>query len=219
MKNFKKTFAVLLIVYTALSVFPSCKKNNDFKKDDEKIDLTKYYITGEIVANAISTSYVYIFLPLAKKRYNSLIAGSIDDTGNYKYSDGLLTTEDVTFNIVNGSIIKSSLPNLFKSHHLQKIPDADAFAGKMFKGTIATNGINIGKSCVIKFTNTSKFTVSIDGFSQIGNGADYTLQNNGVATANTGLEGRLHLMTMSDGKLYYSQLINQTNYFGLLSQQ
>jgi len=84
---------------------------------------------------------------------------------------------------------------------------------------VATNGLANGKSCLIKYTTDKKFTVSIDGFAQTGTGADYTLQNNGVATANTGNEGRLHLMTLADGKLYYSQSTQNTHYYGVLTLQ
>jgi len=222
MKNLRNIFAKTLITFSVLFVFASCKKDKAGEKDGNTIDFTKYYITGEYDAYGTRNSYVFTFGALMKASYYS-VGQSI--SGSYAYTDGNLSihqSNNVTCNysLSNGVITSSSIPSTI-SYYLQKIPDADAFAGKNFKGTVATNGLANGKSCLIKFTSEGKFTVSIDGFGQTGNGAAYTLQNNGVATANTGYEGRLHLMTLADGKLYYSQSYEgqNTHYFGVLTLQ
>lgn len=217
MKNLKNIFAKTLLLFSVLLVLSSCKKDKEAKPKDS-FDPTKYYITGEGADN-YSTSYAIILKPNAMG-YFTAWGGSQDGNFNYKYENGTLKCEDlgVAFTIVNDAITSTTNPN-YKSFHLQKIPDADAFSGKTFRGTVATNGLVNGKSCLIKFTTAKKFTVSIDGFAQTGTGADYTLQNNGVATANTGNEGRLHLMSIADGKLYYSQDNGNTKYFGVLPLQ
>lgn len=220
MKNLRNLFSKTLLVFSVLLVLASCKKDKDVGKDDDKIDFTKYYITGEYDAYGTRNGYVFTFGTLNKASYYS-VGQSL--SGSYAYADGnlsILQSNNVTYNysISNGVITSSNIPSTI-SYHLQKIPDADAFAGKNFKGTVATNGLANGKSCLIKFTTAGKFTVSIDGFAQTGTGADYTLQNNGVATANTGNEGRLHLMTLADGKLYYSQSTQNTHYYGVLTLQ
>ncbi|SOD14229.1 hypothetical protein [Pedobacter xixiisoli] len=220
MKNLSNLFAKTLLIFSALFVLASCKKDKAVEKDDDKIDFTKYYITGEYETYGTRNGYVYTFGTLMKVTSSSV--GS-SNSGSYTYTDGNLritheNNQSYTLKIANGVITSSDAPALI-TYHLQKIPDADAFAGKNFKGTVATNGLANGKSCLIKFTTAGKFTVSIDGFGQTGNGADYTLQNNGVATANTGNEGRLHLMTLADGKLYYSQSTQNTHYYGVLTLQ
>ena len=220
MKNLKNKFAKTLITFSVLFVLASCKKDKDAENERGNIDFTKYYITGEYVTNGMSSSYAYVFGALVKS--NLLAAGGkISESGSYAYADGTLTINQTnTFSIANGSVTGNNNPDI-KTYYLQKIPDTDAFAGKTFRGTAATNGVDIGKSCLIKFTTAKTFSVSIDGFGQTGTGADYTLQNNGVATANTGNEGKLHLMTMANGKLYYSQYnaANNIHYYGFLTQQ
>jgi len=217
MKNLKVIFTKTLIVFSVLSLFSACKKDKDSPAADN-FDPTKYYITGEGV-DGMSTSYAWIFKPNAVA-YLTAFGGSQDATLTYTYKDGILGPGTNTFTIVDNAITATSNP-LYKSYHLQKIPDANAFAGKIFKGTVATNGVDNGKSCLIKFTTAGKFTVSIDGFGQTGSGADYTLLNNGIAVANTGNEGRRHLMSIGDGKLYYSQsnAASKTHYFSILTLQ
>lgn len=223
MKTLKNIFAKTLIVLSVLAVFASCKKDKEANPEDS-FDPTKYYITGEGAdkgADNYSTSYAIILKPNAMGHFTAF-GGNHGATFNYTYQDGTLKAEniDVNFTIVNNTITSTSNPQ-YKTYYLQKIPDADAFAGKTFRGTVATNGLVNGKSCLIKFTTAKKFTVSIDGFGQTGTGADYTLQNNGVATATTGNEGRLHLMSFADGKLYYSQYnaSDKTHYYGLLAAE
>jgi hypothetical protein len=217
MKNSTSIFAKALIIFSVLLVFASCKKNKEANPEDS-FDPTKYYITGEGADN-YRTSYAIILKPNAMGHFTAF-GGYHGTTFNYTYQDGTLKAEniDVNFTIVNNTITSTSNPQ-YKTYYLQKIPDTDAFAGKTFRGTVATNGLVNGKSCSVKFTDTKKFTVSIDAFGQTGTGADYTLQNNGVATANTGNEGRLHLMSIADGKLYYSQYnaADKTHYYGLLT--
>lgn len=219
MKSLKNIFTKTLIIFSVWAVFASCKKDKDATNEDS-FDPTQYYITGEGVGS-YSTSYAIVLKPNAVGHFSA--RGGIQNASfNYIYKDGALKADNigVTFTIVNNSVTSSSNPN-YKSSYLQKIPDADAFSGKTFRGTVATNGLVNGKSCLIKFTTAKKFTVSIDGFGQTGTGADYTLQNNGVATANTGNEGRLHLMSIADGKLYYSQYnaASNTDYYGLLTAE
>jgi len=224
MKNFKTIFAKTLMVLSVLAVFASCKKDKEAKPEDN-FDPTKYYITGEeasIGGGSSPTSYVYCFFANAKT-YSTSQGGYNSDNPNYTYTDGVIKIGNLTFTIANNAVTSCSNAS-YRSYHLQKIPDADSFAGKTFKGTVATNGLANGKSCLIKYTTDKKFTVSIDGFGQTGTGAAYILQNNGVATARTGNEGRLHLMTIGDGKLYYSQVNgagtpNYTHYYGVLTLQ
>ncbi|SOD14231.1 hypothetical protein [Pedobacter xixiisoli] len=207
-----------------LGSFTACKKDRSTQLEDS-FDPTKYYITGEeasIGGGSSPTSYVYCFFANAKT-YTTSQGGYNSDNPNYTYTDGVIKIGSLTFTIANDVVTSCNNAN-YRSYHLQKIPDADAFAGKTFKGTVATNGLANGKSCLIKYTTDKKFTVSIDGFGQTGTGADYTLQNNGVATARTGNEGRLHLMTIGDGKLYYSQIsgmgtTNYAHYYGVLTLQ
>ena len=207
------------MVLSLLAVFASCKKDKEAKPEDN-FDPTKYYITGEGAdkgADNYSTSYAIILKPKAMG-YFTAWGGSYEGSFNYKYENGTLKCDDigVAFTIVNNAITATSNPQ-YKSFHLQKIPDADAFAGKTFRGTVAKNGVNNGVSCQIQYTTNGKFILQIDGFLQtVAAGDDYTLQNNGIATANTGNEGRLHLMTIADGKLYYSQNIGNTKYYGIL---
>lgn len=220
MKTSKKILSKTLLMFSVIFVFASCKKDKETENEANDIDFTKYYITGEYDSYSIRNGYVYTFGTLMK--VNSSSVGS-SNSGSYMYADGSLrithaNNQSYKFKIANGIITSCDFPGII-TYHLQKIPDADAFAGKNFKGTVATNGLANGKSCLIKFTTAGKFTVSIDGFGQTGTGADYTLQNNGVATAKTGNEGRLHLMTLADGKLYYSQSTQTTHYYGVLTVQ
>lgn len=219
MKSLKHIFTRTLFIFSVWAVFASCKKDKDATNEDV-FDPTQYYITGEGV-DSYSTSYAIVLKPNALGHFSA--RGGIQNASfNYIYEGGALKAENigVAFTIVNGAVTSSSNPN-YKSYYLQKIPDADAFSGRNFRGTVATNGLVNGKTCSIKFTAAKKFTVSIDGFGQTGNGADYTLQNNGVATANTGNEGRLHLMSIANGKLYYSQYnaAGNTHYYGLLKAE
>ncbi len=224
MKNLKNIFVKTLIVFCVSLAFTACKKDKSNKPEDS-FDPTKYYITGEYASlggGSSPTSYVYCFFANAKT-YTTSKGGSVSDNPNYTYTDGIIKMGNLTFTVANNAVTNCS-DGSYRSYHLQKIPDADAFAGKTFKGTVATNGLANGKSCLIKYTTDKKFTVSIDGFGQTGTGADYTLQNNGVATARTGNDGRLHLMTIGDGKLYYSQLsgsgtANYAHYYGILTLQ
>lgn len=218
MKTLKITFSKVLIFLSAVILLNSCKKNKDVDMDGKNFDITQHYITGSYLSDGITSSYVYGFKTLAKA-YTIFYAGLGVDASDYKYENGVLNIDGVIFNISNGAI-KSSNDARFKSYNLQKIPTTDAFANKTFKRTIATNGVDVGKSCVIKFTN-GKFMLSIDGLAQLGTGAEYTLQNNGVATANTGLEGSLHLMSIVDNKMYYSHLngSNQKHDYSVLTQQ
>lgn len=215
MKHLIKTMTITSVLL--LITCSACKKDKNDPVADN-FDPTKYYITGEGV-DGMSTSFAWTFKPNAVA-YLTAFGGSQDATLTYKYKDGVLEAGSTTFTIVNNAITASNNA-LYRSYYLQKIPDADAFAGKTFKGMVATNGVANGKSCLIKYTTAGKFTVSIDGFGQTGNGADYTLLNNGIATANTGNEGRLHLMSIGDGKLYYSQSNPSTkiHYFGILTLQ
>jgi len=217
MKNLKVIFPKTLIVFSVLFLFSACKKDKDNSVADN-FDPTKYYFTGE-AADGMSTSYAWTFKPNAVA-YLTAFGGSQDATLTYTYKGGVLEVGGNKFTILDNAITATDNPR-YKSYHLQKIPDADAFAGKIFKGTVATNGVNNGKSCLIKFTATGKFTVSIDGFGQTGSGADYTLINNGIATANTGSEGRRHLMSIGGGQLYYSQnnAASKTHYFSILTLQ
>lgn len=199
--------------------FMACKKDKQVVTDD--FDPTQYYITGEYKMGLGfgTTSYVYAFLPNGKVSSSSL-GGFNTGTYNYTYANGVIEIgNNLTFNVV-GDKVASSSQESFSSYYLEKIPDADAFAGKTFRGTVSTDGVNSGKSCLIKF-NSGKFTISIDGFAQAGNGEAYTLHNNGFATADAGSEGRLHLMTIADGKLIYSQnnKRNTTKHFGTLTAQ
>ena len=218
MKNLINISIRMLIMFCVLFAFAACKKDKNPENPDNSIDFTKYYITGEYKSGSIRNGYYFSFSPLMKA---STFTVTSSNSGSYAYADGVLrinTVQIYGFNIANGVITNIDVPELI-TYHLQKIPDANAFAGKTFKGTVATNGLANGKSCLIKYTTDKKFTVSIDGFAQTGTGADYTLQNNGVATANTGNEGRLHLMTLADGKLYYSQSTQNTHYYGVLTLQ
>ena len=219
MKNLKVKFAKILILLSAIVIFNSCKKNKDVDANGERFDLTQYYITGSYLMKGVTTSYIYGFNTLARA-YEIRFGGIVTNTASYQYNKGVLNVDDFIFNISNGVITGSNAPNDFKSYHLQKIPSTDGFAGKTFKGTVAINGVDLGKSCVIKFSN-GKFTVSVDGFAQVGTGADYTLQNNGVATANTGLQGDLHLMSIVDNKMYYSSIngADTKHIYSLLTQQ
>lgn len=220
----KNIFAKTLIIFAAVLVFASCKKDKEAKPEDN-FDPTKYYITGEYASTGggtPATSYAYCFFTNAKT-YTTSFGGSESDNPNYTYANDIIKMGNLTFTLANNAVTSCS-DAAYRSYHLQKIPDADAFAGKTFRGTVATNGLANGKSCLIKYTTDKKFTVSIDGFAQTGTGADYTLQNNGLATARTGNEGRLHLMTIGGGKLYYSQsngggTPNYTHYYGLLTLQ
>lgn len=215
MKNIKISFVLLLLIS-----FTACKKDKQVVTDD--FDPSQYYLTGEYKAGLGfgTTSYVYAFLPNGKV-VHSYLGGFTTGTYSYTYANGIIKVGDnITFNVVDGKVVNSSLPDSYGSYYLEKIPDVDAFAGKTFRGTVSTDGVNTGKSCLIKF-NTGKFTVSIDGFAQAGTGEVYTLHNNGFATADAGIEGRLHLMTIADGKLIYSQnnKRNTTKYFGILTVQ
>lgn len=219
MKNSKINCATLLILTGILFVFASCKK--DKIADPDNFDPTKYYITGEGISE-YNTSYALIFQQPAKAIFIGE-GGKVSNISNFTYKDGTLYLADKSFSftIVNNEISTSTHPYL-SSYHLQKIPDTDAFAGKTFKGTVTKNGVNIGVSCQLKFLADQMFTVKIDGFLQTPSyGSDYTLQNNGIATANTGNEGRLHLMTIADGKLYYSQYnaVDEMYYYAILTEQ
>lgn len=209
-----KLFAVLGLLLS----FAACKKET--KTATAIFDPTQYYITGEGIDN-YATSYAFIFKPNAMA-YMVSWGGKQNAVLNYTYEAGTLAigSNSFIFFILNHKITSSNNPNV-SAYHLEKIPDTDAFSGKTFKGTVATNGLANGKSCLVRFTTSGKFTVSIDGFAQTGTGADYTLQNNGVATANTGNEGRLHLMSIGEGKLYYSQYnaVDDTHYYGILNRQ
>lgn len=214
MKNLKR-YSILLL----LLGFLSCKK--DKIADQDSFDPTKYYITGEGF-NDYNTSYALIFQQPAKAIFIGS-GGEVNSISNFSYEDGILYVADKSFSftIVNNKISTSTHPYLI-SYHLQKIPDADAFAGKTFSGTVTRNGVNVGMSCQLKFNTNQMFTVKIDGFLQTPTyGSDYTLQNNGIATAYTGNEGRLHLMSIADGKLYYSQFnaVDNTHCYAILTQQ
>lgn len=217
MKSLKRNSATLIIMMGVLFVLGSCKKNQTV--DPDSFDPTKYYVTGEGVTNH-NTTYALIFQHPAKVLFIG-DGGKISSITNFSYKDGILymADESFSFTIVNNKISTSNHPNLI-SYHLQKIPDADAFAGKTFSGTVSRNGVNAGVSCQLKFNADKMFTVKIDGFLQTPTyGSDYTLQNNGIATANTGNEGRLHLMSMADGKLYYSQFnaVDNSYSYGVLT--
>ncbi|RYD97035.1 MAG: hypothetical protein EOP54_12085 [Sphingobacteriales bacterium] len=217
MKCFIK-FSTILLIATS-SIFLSCKKDKGTEADN--FDPTKYYITGE-GTDDYKTSYAIIFQQPAQANFIGK-GGIVNNLSNFTYRAGVLymADESFSFTIVNNKITTSNHPFL-TSYHLQKIPDSDAFAGKTFSGTVARNGMNNGVSCQLKFIANGMFTVKIDGFLQTpSTGAGYTLQNNGIATANTGNEGRLHLMSMGDGKLYYSQFNAADNmqYYAILTQQ
>lgn len=219
MKHLKINFGALLMMIAMLFVLGSCKK--DKPADLDSFDPTKYYITGEGITN-YNTSYVLIFEQPAKAVFIGS-GGKVSSISNFSYKDGILYLADgsFSFTILNNRISTGSHPYL-TSFHLQKIPDSDAFAGKKFSGTVTRNGVNVGVSCQLKFTANGMFTVKIDGFLQTPSyGSDYTLQNNGIATANTGNEGRLHLMSIADGKLYYSQFnaVDNMYCYGILTQQ
>lgn len=203
MKNLERNSASLFIMLCVLFVLGSCQK--DKTADLDSFDPTQYYITGEGI-NDYNTTYALIFQQPAQVLFIGN-GGKVNSISNFSYKDGVLYMADKSFSftITNNKISTSTHPNLI-SYHLQKIPDADAFAGKTFSGTVTRNGVNVGVSCQLKFNTNRMFTVKIDGFLQTPTyGADYTLHNNGIATANTGNEGRLHLMSIVDGNLYYSQ--------------
>lgn len=215
----KKQFSIALIAISLLLASASCKKDK-VPTGPENLDLTKYYITGEGMS-PYATSYILMFQPNAQCYFTGK-GGAVSNNLEYVYQNNTLNIANghLTFTISGSEIISINKPDVYRSYHLERIPDTDAFAGKTFRGTVATNGLDNGKSCLIKFT-TGRFTVSIDGFGQTGSGEDYTLQNNGIATATTGNEGRLHLMSIGQGKLYYSQFnaANNTHYYGTLTQQ
>lgn len=221
MKNLKNSITTVLMMMVTLLIFSSCKK--DKNEDTDSFDPTKYYVAGEGMLNAnLSTSYALIFKPNAQVVFIGN-GGAIAENLSYTYQNGILKFGDgFTFNIANNKITNSGLIGGLKTYILEKIPDDNAFASKIFRGTVAKNGVNNGVSCQIQYTTNGKFILKIDGFLQTdAAGDDYTLQNNGIATANTGNDGQLHLMTMADGKLYYSQnhANKNTSYYGVLNLQ
>lgn len=219
MKNLKTKLANALLIISIFAVFASCKKNKTI--EPENFDPTKYYITGEYLNKGatVPSTYVFTFLPDAKT-LKTAVGGLILTQGSYTYADGVFNIGDVTFNVSDGNVTGTNMPTSYRANHLQKIPDADAFAGKTFQGTVAVSGVDNGKTCLIKFTTAKKFTVTVDG-AQVDTGADYILQNNGVAYAKTTNATKLHLMSIAGSKVYYSHYNSNTgvHYYGILNSQ
>ncbi|TCC99096.1 hypothetical protein EZ449_21455 [Pedobacter frigidisoli] len=220
MENLNTTLVKTLFIISIIAVFASCKKEKT--TEPEIFDPTRYYITGEYLNPGAKypSTYVFTFLSNAKSQ-KTAIGGLILTQPSYTYTDGVFNITEVTFNVADGNVTSTNKPTTYRANHLQKIPDADAFAGKTFQGIVAVSGVDNGKICMIKFTTDKKFTVTVEGIAQVDVGADYTLLNNGVAIANTTGGTKQNLMSIAAGQLYYSHYNNNTgtHYYGILNQQ
>lgn len=145
---------------------------------------TQYYIAGTRVMGH-KTNYAILLKP---NGIASLFASGGSYVNNIKYRsrDGKLKTYDadsgnVDVEIVGNKIIHATANALYDEAVLQKIPDTNAFTGKMFKGVLAD--VN-GEGCIafsVRFDGRH-MGYCYDGSKVFNVGHNYTLQNNGVAT-------------------------------------
>ncbi len=183
--------------------FAACRKENN---GNGHFDPTEFYIAGAIEGTSVdSTGYALLF-----QSNGAAVALSAQKTASatYQFESGHLkfmfenSNEGFDFTIEHNRITNASelthTMGLPYTYSLQKIPLADDFKGKTFKGQLNSTGISV------MFGNDGAIEVS-----QVQNGltvtqkGTYSLRNNAVANASVkNIDSFLCIML--DGKLMIS---------------
>lgn len=216
----------VLHFFLSVLLLTGCSKENDGDVDTN-IDMTAYYIpcktTYRIAGNSFQMASAFTFKPLAQGAL--FYPGGGNEAFEYQLRDGRLnlTNGNLSWRLENESISDFTTSNTNFSvteYELVKLPDTDAFTGKdfMVNGTVTSvnhqngNGSNVPLQEFngLRFANGKFFVRRTGGETEMGN---YTLQNNGIATARTGGAGTLWLFVIDGGTLHFSSAYQDRTQF------
>jgi hypothetical protein len=205
MKKLRKIICLL----GGVILLAACGKKDNPDPAQQDIDPFQYYIAGKFPGSAgekaVTVPYAIIIKPNAQAVIFTGDGGSA--SGNYTYQNGHLVFTlnggsyifdyTISNNTITGFNSSGGIRVSLTANSLEKTPPTNAFTG-LFKGSLSTTG-NLQLLVPDLLFTGSKYGFGINA-SPAAN-LDYTLQNNGVATSETGANGTLSLFVMAGGKL------------------